>query len=33
MENGKTSVGRRVLNIILLLLKLACLIWILVSWR
>ena len=33
MENGKTSVGRRVLNIILLLLNLACLIWILVSWR
>ena len=33
MENGKASVGRRVLNIILLLLNLACLIWILVSWR
>ena len=33
MENGKSSGGRRILNIILLLLNLACLIWILVSWR
>ena len=33
MENGKPAGGRRILNIILLLLNLACLIWILVSWR
>ena len=33
MGNGKSSGGRRILNIILLLLNLACLIWILVSWR
>ena len=33
MDNGKKAGGRRVLNIILLLLNLACLVWILVSWR
>jgi hypothetical protein len=33
MENGKTSRGRRVLNIILLLLNIACFVWICLSWR
>ena len=33
MENGKTSRGRRVLNIILLLLNIACFVWICLSWQ
>ena len=33
MENGKASRGRRVLNIILLLLNIACALWIFLSWR
>lgn len=33
MEKKKTSSGRRILNVILLLCNLACLIWIFLSWR
>ena len=33
MENRKSSRGRRVLNIILLLLNIACALWIFLSWR
>ena len=33
MENGKTSAGRRVLNTILLLINIALIGWIVISWR
>ncbi len=32
-ENKKTPRGRRVLNVILLLLNIACFLWIFLSWR
>ena len=33
MQNGKSSHGGMILNIILILLNLACLLWIILSWR
>ncbi len=33
MQNGKSSRGGMILNIILILLNLACLLWIILSWR
>ena len=33
MRNGKSSRGGMILNVILLLLNLACLLWIILSWR
>ena len=33
MEKGYSNNGRRVLNIILLLLNMACALWIFLSWR
>ncbi len=33
MRNGKSSRGGMILNVILILLNLACLLWIILSWR